>query len=420
MLAEIITIGDEILIGQITDTNSAWLAGRLNESGIRVGRITSLPDVGEEIRRGIEEALERCSLVFLTGGLGPTKDDITKTTLARWFGTRLVRHEPTYRMLEKRMAERGFDFNPLNQAQADVPEGCRVIRNDNGTAPGMWFEKGGKIVISMPGVPFEMKAMAGDRILPELRERFGLERYVHKTAYTYGIPESALALLLSTWEDALPADLKLAYLPNPSGIRLRLSYYGEHPSDAERRIDERFAEAVAILGDHFLGFGQGSVETDLAQLLTARGETLAVAESCTGGAVAGKFTRLPGASHYFKGGVVAYTDAVKSDLLGIDREVIERCGAVSRRVAEEMARRVSRQMGSDYGIATTGVAGPEGGTDENPVGTVWMAVSTPSGVFAEKKNFGLLREVTIERAATQAIDMLREYLRNQNPNNSTR
>jgi len=296
MNAEIITIGDEILIGQVVDTNSAWIGQHLNEYGVRVVQITSVRDDRQAIKSAFDEAFSRADLILVTGGLGPTKDDITKHTLAEYFGTSLVRDQATYDYLEKWITAKGMRFNELNQKQADVPEGCVVLTNRNGTAPGMWFERDGKVLVSMPGVPFEMKALMSDEVFPRLQRFFQLDHIVHKTAITYGIPESELAIRLEEWENALPDFLKLAYLPNPNNIRLRLSAYQGEEQVVNQEIDRQFEKLKQIIPGNFLGYDTASLEQVVAEALLARGETLSVAESCTGGAVASRFTAMAGAS----------------------------------------------------------------------------------------------------------------------------
>lgn len=410
MIAEIITIGDEILIGQVVDTNSAWIGQHLNEFGVRVIQITSIRDDQWAIVQAFDEAFRRADLVLVTGGLGPTKDDITKHTLAEYFHTKLVRDQATYDYLDEWITSKGMRFNELNQHQADVPEGCTVLPNRNGTAPGMWFERDGKVLVSMPGVPFEMKTLMTDEVLPRLKAHFRLDHIIHKTAITYGIPESELAIRLEAWEDALPAYLKLAYLPNPNNIRLRLSAYEGDGVTVETEIDRQFDQLKEIIPDNFLGFETASLEEAVAVILAERGETLSVAESCTGGAVASRFTAMAGASHYFLGGVVAYSNDVKKNILGVNAGDLEKYGAVSETVAKQMAEGIRRLTASTYALSTTGVAGPDGGTPDKPVGTVWMALSTPEGTFTQKRLFGNLREQNIQRATATVIDMLRTHL----------
>ena len=410
MKAEIITIGDEILIGQIIDTNSAWIAARLQEVGITVGRKYSIGDRAEEITEAINTSLERADVTIITGGLGPTKDDITKHTLARIFNSPLVRHEETYERVERMMAARGIAFNELNQGQALVPECCTVLPNLKGTAPGMWFERGGHIAIALPGVPYEMEELMTLEVLPRLKEHFALRAVVHRTAITYGMAESMLAQHIESWENSLPPHIHLAYLPSPSQLRLRLSIYDNDQATAEAEIEEQFAKLLPLLGDLFVGWDGETLQSAVAKRLIARGETLSAAESCTGGALSAKFTAMSGASEYFWGGVVSYDNSVKENVLGVSRENLDTYGAVSEQVARQMAEGVRRVCGTTYGVATTGIAGPTGGTPEKPVGTVWMAVATPTDTYAQVLCHGKIRSINIERAAAAAINMLRLHI----------
>lgn len=407
MQAEIITIGDEILIGQIVDTNSAWIGEKLNAAGIKIHRITSVSDRAEPISEAVTQALSHSDIVICTGGLGPTKDDITKHTLARLFGMKLVRNEAVYEQVRAMTAVRHIDFNELNQDQALVPDGCTVLPNRCGTAPGMWFERDGKVLVSLPGVPFEMKTLIGEQVLPRLYEHFRFDAIVHKTAITYGLAESILAETIADWENALPAYLHLAYLPSAMNIRLRLSAYDVDGQQAAAEIDRQFALLDQAIPYRIIGYGDATLESAVGELLRVRGETVAAAESCTGGNIAHRFTALPGASDYFRGGVVAYSNDVKTALLGVNADDLNRCGAVSRPVAEQMAAGVRKATGATYGIATTGIAGPTGGTPDKPVGTVWMAVSGPDETYSIRMVFGSLRSQNIERASSNAINLLR-------------
>lgn len=411
MVAEIITIGDEILIGQVVDTNSAWLGRTLGDAGIRIGRIVSVSDNASEIVRAVESALKRAELVLMTGGLGPTKDDITKRTLAEMFSMQLVRNEEAFRWVREMIEARGLEFNELNQSQALLPDGCVMLPNRNGTAPGMWLDRDGKVLVSLPGVPFEMKELIKNEVLPRLREHFTLPRNLHKTAITFGLAESMLAERIAPWEAALPKHLHLAYLPSALSIRLRLSVYETDDPQAAAEIDEQFARLEALIPDYLVGYGEITLEEASGQLLSQRGESVAVAESCTGGNIAHRFTAHAGASAYFRGGVVSYANEVKTAVLGVDPQALAREGAVSRIVAEQMAEGVRRIIGATYGISTTGIAGPDGGSPEKPVGTVWMALATPTGVFAYRKQFGSLRSENIQRASSFAINLLRLYLK---------
>lgn len=410
MQAEIITIGDELLIGQVVDTNSAWLGSTLGDDGIKVIQITSVQDHATQIVQAVNDALSRADIVLMTGGLGPTKDDITKKTLAEMFGMKLVRNEQVYEMVGKQLALRGIAFTELNQGQALVPDGCTVLPNRNGTAPGMWFERDGKVLISMPGVPFEMKALVKDEVLPRLRKHFALDANVHRTIITFGLAESILADTIASWEEALPPYLHLAYLPSALCIRLRLSAYEIDRQKAEQEIESQIEKLAKVIPHYIIGSEDDSLESVTGTLLKTRGETLATAESCTGGNIAHRFTAMPGASEYFKGGVVAYSNEVKMALLGVDPESLNRYGAVSQSVAEQMAEGVRRATGATYGISTTGIAGPTGGTPEKPVGTVWMAVATPNGVFSRRMVFGSVRSQNIERASSNCINLLRLQL----------
>lgn len=414
MKADIITIGDEILIGQIIDTNSAWIAARLGEIGVSIRRKYSIGDRREEIISAVEESMAKAEITIITGGLGPTKDDITKRVLAEIFNSPMVCHTETYERVERMMAARGIAFNDLNKGQAMVPECCTVLANHKGTAPGMWFERNGRVVVSLPGVPFEMEGLMTESVLPLLTQHFELSSVVHRTAITYGLAESMMAELIAPWEDALPPHLHLAYLPSPSQLRLRLSAYDVDKEQAEREFDEQFAKLIPILGDYFVGWGDTTVQSAVAEILVERGETLASAESCTGGVIASKFTAMSGASEYFWGGVVSYDNSVKENVLGVSRHNLETYGAVSEQVAREMAEGVRRLCGTTYGVATTGVAGPTGGSPEKPVGTVWVAVATPTHTIAKLFQHGKVRAVNIERAATAAINLLRLELKIEN------
>ncbi len=407
MKADIITIGDEILIGQIIDTNSAWIAARLGEIGVSIRRKYSIGDRREEIISAVEESLAKAEVTIITGGLGPTKDDITKRVLAEIFHSQLICDTETYERVERMMAARGIAFNNLNKGQAMVPECCTVLPNHKGTAPGMWFEREGRVVVSLPGVPFEMEGLMEESVLPRIKEHFALASVVHRTAITYGLAESMMAELIAPWEEALPPHLHLAYLPSPSQLRLRLSAYDVEQAEAQREIEEQFAKLLPILGDYFVGWGDTTVQSAVAEMLVQRGETLASAESCTGGVIASKFTAMSGASEYFWGGVVSYDNSVKENVLGVSRHNLETYGAVSEQVARQMAEGVRRLCGTTYGVATTGIAGPTGGTPEKPVGTVWMAVATPTHTIAKCVQHGKVRAVNIERAASAAINMLR-------------
>lgn len=406
MNAEIITIGDEILIGQIVDTNAAYIAQQLNATGIVVSERASVGDDAAQIMRSIEQALGRSNIVITTGGLGPTKDDITKTTLTRMFGSRLVNDPKVEEHVRRMLAQRGIEFNELNRGQAMVPECCTVLFNAHGTAPGMWFERDGKVVISLPGVPFEMRHLMEDEVLPRLKSRFSLRAVVHRTMITAGIAESMLAARIAAWEEALPPYLKLAYLPSPNIVRLRLSAYEVEGEAVSQEIERQFAKLYDIIPDNIVGYENDTAQHNLHEFLRERGLTIAVAESCTGGSIASKFTTMAGASAYFLCGVTAYSNSAKQTILGVRPETIERYGAVSEQTAREMAEGVRRISGADLAVATTGIAGPTGGSEEKPVGTVWFAVADARGTTAMMRNSGTDRGQIIDRATAYAIEML--------------
>ena len=414
MNAEIITIGDEILIGQIVDTNAAYIAQRLNATGVTVSERSSVGDRAEQITRAIEQSMQRCDVVIITGGLGPTKDDITKTTLAKMFGGQMRTDERVKEHVRSMLALRGIEFNELNRSQAEVPESCEVLFNAHGTAPGMWFERDGKVVISLPGVPFEMRHLMEDEVLPRLKSRFSLRQVVHRTLITAGIAESMLAARIADWEDALPDYLRLAYLPAPNIVRLRLSAYDVEGERAEREIEEQFRLLEQIIPDNIVGFEGATLQEQVHNLLLESGKTLAVAESCTGGSISAKFTAMAGASAYFLCGVTAYANEAKCNLLGVDATLIERHGAVSEEVARAMAEGVRRVSGADFAAATTGIAGPTGGSEQKPVGTVWFAVASERGTVAMMRNSGTDRGQVIDRATAYAIEFLRDHIKGKN------
>lgn len=412
MKATIITIGDEILIGQIVDTNSVSIARHLNGAGITVESKLSIGDSDHQIESSIRTALLTSQVVVITGGLGPTKDDITKHTLARIFNSELRYNDTEGQHIESLLARRGIAFTELNRSQAMLPACCTPLHNAHGTAPGMWFEcEGDAVVVSLPGVPFEMEHLMQDEVIPRLKERFMLKSIVHLTLITHGIAESLLAERIAAWEDALPDYMHLAYLPAPNIVRLRLSAYDVERSEAEVAMRQEFGKLEQLIGDHIVGEEGASVESNVHRILSERGLTLATAESCTGGNIAASFTSMAGASAYFLTGIVAYSNAAKSNILGVDSATIERHGAVSREVVEQMAEGARRISGADYAIATSGIAGPTGGSIEKPVGTVWMAVATPTRTISMMRNSGTDRQQIIKRASAYVVEMLYNELR---------
>lgn len=410
MQATVITIGDEILIGQIVDTNSVSISKHLNAAGIVVREKCSIGDSREQIVETLERALSRSQVVIVTGGLGPTKDDITKKTLAEMFGSGMHTDERVADHVKRMLESRGIAYNDLNRGQALVPDCCTVLFNAHGTAPGMWFERGDKVVVSLPGVPFEMEHLMQDEVMPRLKARFSLRSIVHRTLITAGLAESMLAERIAPWEEALPPYLKLAYLPNPGAVRLRLSAYEVEGESVAREIAERFEALKKIIPEYVVGYETATVQELVHRTLTERGETLATAESCTGGVIAARFTAMAGASAYFRGGVVAYSNDLKRQALGVSAADLERFGAVSEAVARQMAKGVRRLTGADYAVATTGIAGPAGGSAGKPVGTVWIAVAGPRGTEAVCRQCGTDRGQVIDRASSFAIAMLRDAL----------
>lgn len=409
MKAEIITIGDELLIGQVIDTNSAWMAEQLNLIGIKVAQITSISDNREHILTALKEAATRADIILTTGGLGPTRDDITKYTLCEFFNTRLVFNPESFENIERIFRMRGYNITLLNKAQADIPENCIPLLNINGTAPGMWFEQNGKIFASMPGVPFEMKALMEDHILPRLQTLSKIS-IVHRTILTQGVGESFLAAKIEAWETGLPPYIKLAYLPQPGIVRLRLTGSGPDKAQLETEINACADELYELISEHIFGEGDDTLELIVGKLLKLHGYTLASAESCTGGYISHLITSIPGSSAYFKGSVVAYSNEVKEHLLGVSPKTIEKYGAVSEETVFEMAAGIIRHLKVNCAISISGIAGPDGGTHEKPVGTAWICVLTPKGAETRKFTFGEHRGRNIRRAALAAMDMLRKQL----------
>ena len=414
MKAEIITIGDEILIGQIVDTNSAWMGQQLNLHGIEVYQVTSVHDNHHHIMKALGDAEKNADLVLITGGLGPTRDDITKNTLCEYFGTELVYFPEVFEHVQSLLSSRNVTINQLNRDQALLPASCTVLHNSAGTASGMWFERNGTIFISMPGVPFEMEAIMTEEVFPMLIKLGIMQSIVHKTVLTLGLPESMLAEKIEKWESALPGFIKLAYLPSALMVRLRLSAYETDQAKLEAEIDKQVKELLSIIPEYAFGFDEENMALIIGRMLLKKSKTLAVAESCTGGNIAHSITSNSGSSAYFKGGVIAYSNEIKIKLLNVPAEMIETHGAVSQHVAEAMAVGAQKALNADYTIATTGIAGPDGGTAEKPVGTVWIAVAGPSGVKSEKFIFRHNRERNIIRSTQTALNLLRTFILTDN------
>ncbi|APY10033.1 competence/damage-inducible protein A [Seonamhaeicola sp. S2-3] len=409
MQAEIITIGDELLIGQVIDTNSADIAKQLNKIGVSIYQVTSVQDDKNHILKALKDAEEHSDIVILTGGLGPTKDDITKKTIAEYFNDTLVRNQAVLQNIEQLWATNVSDkILQVNKDQALVPSKSKVLMNKLGTAPGMWFDKGNKTFISLPGVPYEMDALMENEVVPKLKEKYNFPYILHKTLLVYGIGESALAARIEDWEEALPPNIKLAYLPNLGKVRLRLSAKGSNKKDIEAKVDTEIKKLLPLIKDKFFGFEdeEGSVEIIIAKQLTKTGKTLAIAESCTGGTLAGQFTKHSGASAYFNGGVVTYSTESKVNVLGVSSEVIQEHSVVSGQVAESMASNALKLFNSDFAVATTGNAGPTKGESDADVGTVFIAIASKDGVFSEKFSLGNHRIKVINKAVNKALEML--------------
>jgi nicotinamide-nucleotide amidase len=408
--AEIITIGDELLIGQTVDTNSAWIGKQLNMYGIKVTRITSIPDNREEIITALGEVLGRTSLVLITGGLGPTSDDITKETLAEFFGAKLVTDPDVLDEIAGRLRRKNLEMNDNNRRQALVPDNCTVLANRAGTAPGMLFNRDGKITVSMPGVPAEMRYIMEAHVLPMAAARAGGSVIIHKNIMTYGTFEAKLAERLEGFERELPASVRLAYLPAYGVIKLRLTGTGYDREAIAGLIAGQVQKLYAIIPDVIYGEDEVTLEETVGILLMNNNLTLSTAESCTGGKIASMITSVPGSSAWFRGSVVAYDNSVKTGVLGVDPEIIRLHGAVSRESAAAMAGGIRQLTGSDYAIAVTGIAGPSGGTPEKPVGTVWITVASDSGIVTEKHIFADDRIINIQRSAFTALNMLRKHI----------
>lgn len=411
MNAEIITIGDELLIGQVVDTNSAYIAAELNKLGIPVVQITSIPDVRENIIKAVDEAFLRAGLIITTGGLGPTSDDITKHTLADYFGSKLVVVPAVIEKIRKLLESRGVAMNERNISQAELPDNCELLNNSTGSAQGMWFRKDGKDFISLPGVPFEMKSIFQEELEPRLKQRFNLPAIEHITILTHGVAESVMADTIHNWEINLPENIKLAYLPSPGILRLRIT--GKTTGDsATLRIEmEKEVEKLKMLiGLHIFGYDDDKLEVIVGNLLLSNKLSLSLAESCTGGLLSYLVTSIPGSSAYYKGGIIAYSNDIKTSQLNVSPYTLIMNGAVSQAVVEQMADGARTRFKSDFAVAVSGIAGPSGGTEEKPVGTTWIAVASNKRIVSGAHNFGEDRGRNMQKAATAALFMLRKEI----------
>ena len=411
MIAEIITIGDEILIGQIIDTNSAWIARELNNIGIRVKQISSVSDDRQHILTALAEASHRADVILITGGLGPTKDDITKKTIAEYFGVKLIENKDALDNVLRIFSR--YTSRPMlevNRLQAQVPENCEVILNKNGTAPGMWFNVDGKIYVSMPGVPHEMMYMMEEGVIPKLKSSLKLPFIIHITILSVGEGESFLAERIADIEDTLPPYIKLAYLPKLGQVRLRLSGYGEDEAFLREKVNEFAAKIIERVANVVAAEEDIPLEKAILNFMASKDLTLSLAESCTGGYISHLFTQHAGSSKVFFGGAVSYSYELKESILGVKSETLKHYGAVSKETVTEMVEGALLNFKSDYAIAVTGIAGPDGGTPEKPVGTVWIAVANINKIVVKKLTFGNKRRENIERSAISALNMLNTLL----------
>ncbi|MCB0466254.1 MAG: competence/damage-inducible protein A [Aequorivita sp.] len=415
MLAEIITIGDEILIGQIIDTNSAYISKELNKIGVKVYQITSIQDDRSHILQAFEEAKKHADLVIVTGGLGPTKDDITKQTFCDFFDDTLVEDQNVVENVKQLFKK--YQLNkplPANFQQAMVPSKAIILTNLHGTAPGMWMERDEKVFVSLPGVPYEMKSLLQEEVLPRIVKRFNRPHIYHKTLLTYGLGESTIAERIADWENALPKNIKLAYLPSLGRVRLRLSSMGADENALKKSIDTRMEVLNEMLSDIAVGYeDETSIVGRIAHILNQKKQTLSLAESCTGGAIVEKITAEAGASSFFLGSIVPYKTELKTQILGVPSSLIEEFSVVSIQVAESMALNCCKLFNTDYAISTTGIAGPTKGDGKDEVGTVCIAIASPKGVISEKFNFGNDRFRVIEKTINKAFEMfLKEISKN--------
>jgi nicotinamide-nucleotide amidase len=408
--AVIITIGDEVLYGQTLDTNSHWISGELDQLGIKVIRKTTVPDIESEILAAFEEAEKKAEVILITGGLGPTNDDLTKPTLAKYFGVELEMNGAALEEITERYAKAGWELNELNKGQAIQPIGSAKVTNELGTAPGIWLERNNTIFISMPGVPFEMIGMMESEILPKLKERFVEGKIYHKIIRTGGIPESKLAEKLQDWEKNLPSHIKLAYLPTLAQVKLRLTATGLDMQTLEDEVDEQVALCMPLIKKYVYSTENIELEEKIGQLLREGNKTIACAESCTGGYLSHLITSVPGSSDYFQGSYVAYSYDIKEKALQVDKNILETQGAVSEEVVVQMAENIRKVFGTSIGISLSGIAGPGGGTPDKPVGTVWIAYSDDNKTEAKKFVFAKDRKLNIKLSAIVALNIIRANL----------
>lgn len=414
MIAEIITIGDEILIGQTIDTNSAWLGKELNAIGIAIHNIQSIQDEREAIINALDLASKRADLILMTGGLGPTQDDITKSVLCEYFETELKMNEEVLERITSFFKSRGREMLESNRQQAELPKSCQVLENKYGTASGMWFEQNDKVFVSMPGVPYEMKGLMSNEVIPRVKEKFELPVILHKTIMTEGIGESFLVEIIKDWENSLKdLNIKIAYLPSPGVVKIRLSLFGQDRKKMEAQLKPKVEELRQLVANYIFAEEDSKLELAISKLLKENGKSIATAESCTGGYLAHLLTSIAGSSAYFYGSIIAYSNQVKMDVLGVLEKDLLQKGAVSQEVVEQMAIAAKAKFKTDFALATSGIAGPDGGSEEKPVGTVWIALAFPGGVYSKKFLFEQNRSRNIKRASYAALSMLKRKMLNQ-------
>ncbi|HSY60473.1 MAG TPA: competence/damage-inducible protein A [Cytophaga sp.] len=409
--ADIITIGDEILYGQITDTNSQWISAELDKIGIKTRQKSSVSDHAGEILRILDESGKRSSLVIITGGLGPTNDDITKKTLCTFFNTELVWSDEVLNHLQSLFFIRGRQLSELNKQQALIPANCEVLTNNNGTAPGMWIDVNNVVYISLPGVPFEMKSILSECGFQKIKNRFQTPVIVHRMIKTSGIGESLLSEIIAQWENALPKHISLAYLPSVAEVKLRLTAVGENEQQLKKDVQNEIDAVLPLIHTHVYGFDDETLQKFIGDLLKSKNKTIATAESCTGGYLAHLLTSVPGASSFYYGSIVAYQNAIKTQFLNVPSEILQQHGAVSEKTVEIMAKEIRLKLGTSIGVAASGIAGPDGGTDEKPVGTIWIAYADEEKVVTKKLQLSTLRENNIRMTALAILNLIRQQLK---------
>lgn len=408
--AEIITIGDEILYGQILDTNAQWMSTALNDIGVRTIRRTTIGDNEQDILTALAEAEARVDIILITGGLGPTKDDLTKPCMAKYFDCEMELHASALADVISVFESKGRELTEINRQQAVLPIACQKVTNAIGSAPGMWFEREGVVFVSMPGVPYEMKMMMSDQVIPKLQQTFEMPVIFHKIIKTIGIGESWLAEIIEDWEDHLPENIGLAYLPSLGQVKLRLTAVGDSREELQRQVEEQIEVVKPLISQYIFGYNQDTIASTTGRDLAKNGITIATAESCSGGYLAHMITSVPGSSAYFIGSVISYHNDIKINELGVPEQIIEEHGAVSEETVKEMAMSIRHKFGTDIGLATSGIAGPDGGTAEKPVGTVWIAYADGKACIARKLQLGTQRALNIQLSALHSLNLLRQQL----------